>query len=705
MTRQYFQLTRKDTHYTSHGIKKLRYILERRAAITLDTMILASFRADATTLQLLMQHGGETRGTNRFGFSCLAAATLREDLQSDVFDVLLHSDATIDIPQTNQEVGPQASPIHWLCSRQRLNHEFDQVIRILDVLIKSGVNINYHILHQSSPSQLHEERDKFLWSQPSQYTTPVDCITQAKAESHLEYAIIAGNESIALELVRRGCQVTSRETKLAVKFGLLALLEVLLSHSPWAFDTECIRRTCLRLALRWSHDMIVQFLIGEGVTFGEQDMIDALQYPGMSTLSTATQIGLIRATPGMEKRQIFGLPLLELCFLKFTGTAVREILRLYPAAYDSGALSATVVRALKADEFDKDGFHVADIQAIIRRRTEHNRDWEKENTALLLATMFRRPGVVRALITPGTACVLKAARLPKEDFIWLMDPRRPCNPYIDLDPTHILGCRDWVACSPMMGLATTRYSDSVSQDILDHLLACSYEPDALTVVVAATRGNLYLLRRFQCLANWRKIMSIDDHDRPPWCSTALQVAVSDGNEELVQFFLNEGVSVNEGPANQPMGAYMPRTALQAAIDKGNLELMNLFIQRGACINASAGEDSGATALQLACIHGHLEMSLRLLELGADVNTSGALRHGRTALQGAAEHGRIDTIQLLLSHGACMDRPYRVQYVKAVLYAEKNRHFAAAALLKEHREWTAEDEECYRSIQLDGLCDE
>lgn len=649
-----------------------------------------------------MQHGGETRGTNRLGFSCLAAATLRDDLQFDVFDLLLRSEATTDIPQTNQEVGPQASLIHWLCSWERTGHEFDKALRILDVLIKSGVNINYQIRHQSSPSQLHEEKEKFLWSQSSQCTTRMDRIARAKAETHLEYAILADNQDIALELVRRGCQFTSREIKLAAKFGLPRLLQELLNHSPWASGAECIRETCLRLALRWGHEKIVQFLLGEGVVFGEQDIIDALQYRGKSILSTATQIGLIRATPDMETRQIFGWSLLELCFLKFKGDAAREILRQYPAAYDSGALSATVIRAPKSGAFDEDGFHVADIQAIISRRREHNRDWEKENTALLLAVMFRGPEVVRALITPGAACVLKTGRLPKEDFNWLMAPQRP---HFDRNPTHILGCRDWVACSPLMGLVTARYPESVCEDILDHLLTCSYEPDALTVVVAAARGNLHLLRRFQGLANWRNVVSIDNNDRPPWCPTALQVAVSDGNEELVQLFLEAGVSVNEEPANQPMGAYMPRTALQAAIDKGNRKLMDFFIKRGACINALAGEDSGATALQLASIRGHLEMSLRLLELGADVNASGALRHGRTALEGAAEHGRIDTIQLLLNHGACTDGPYREQYLKAVLYAERNLHYAAAALLKEHREWTAEDEECYKSIQSDGLCDE
>lgn len=651
-----------DANDVSYDIGKFRYLLKRKPAIALDTMILASSSADTAALDLLMQHDAETRETN--------------------------------------QLGPQASPLHWLCSSHEVRYEFGKFLEILDLLIKAGFNINYRIRHQCSQSELHEEKEKFLWSQPWHYTTSLDRIEQAKAESHLEYAIIVGNENIALELVRRGCQFTRHEIKLAAKFGLLSLLKSLLNHEPWASDGECIRKTCLRLALRWGNETIVHFLFTQRVPFGEQDIIYALQYPWTSTLSVATQMNLIYVTPDMDRRKIFGLSSLELCSLKFKGDAVRQILRRYPAAYDSGALCATVLRSLHNPLAGPNGFHMADIQTMINRRTEHNRDWEKENTAVLLAAMLHGPAVVRALVTPGTACVLKTARLPKRNFSLFLDPRRQSLQYGWMDPSLILSCHVWVVCSPLMGIATRpdlNVAWSVAEVILDYLLECSYEPDALTVVVAASRGHIDLLRHFQRLKNWRHIVSIDTNDRPPWCPTALQVAASQGNEEIVQLLLDANVSVNELPANEPMANIPPRTALQAAIEKGSLDLADLFLQRGACINAPAGEDSGATALQLACIHGHLDMSARLLELGADVNASGALRRGRTALEGAAEHGRIDTIQLLLNHGASTDGPFRMQYLKAVLYAERNGHFAAASLLKQHREWTAEDEECYRNL--------
>lgn len=676
-------------------------------------MILASFKAEAAALQLLMQHGGDIRGTNRFGFSCFAAAMLRENLKNDMFAVLLDSMASIGSPETLQGFSTQAPLMHWLCLIQgtnRWSQEY-QIRRVLTSLIKSHGDINHRIRHTDSTSEVDEDEayEKFLWSRCSRNSTIMELIAQSKAESPLEYAIVAGNEDIAVELVGRGCHFVGREIKLAVRFGLLRLFKEFCKDSRWESYRGGIGRTCLQLALRWGHEQIVHFLLKDGLKFGQDDVILALLYPGISPLSTETQIDLIRETPELEERQSFGMSLLELCCLKFSRDSVREILRQYPVAYDSGALLAIVLRALNLYQAGKCVFQVQDIKGLISRRTERNCDPGKENAAVLVAAMFRHPEVLRILVTPDTVCMRKAARLPRDVLFWILKNDYPANPFDWIEPTYfILECQDWVACSPLMGLATTM-DDSwvncpVSEDVLDHLLACSYEPDALTVVVAATRGNLNLVRRFQCLANWQSIVSIDNQDRPPWCPTALQVAASEGNEELVGLFLDAGVSVNEKPAKQPLGYRMPRTALQAAIDKGNPRLIDLFIEHRADINAPAAEDSGATALQAACIYGDFDLSLRLLELGADANAKGAPRRGRTALEGAAEHGRIDTIELLLNYGAGTIGPHREQYIKAVVHAERNQNLAAAALLKEHREWNTEDVECYMSLQSYEWCE-
>lgn len=689
--------------YTS--ITSLEFLIRAGATINLDTMILASFNADVATIRFLMQHGGKVDGFNLFGFSCLDAASLRNVLQYDILSLLLAAGATTNVFQAHHVSDSRESLLNrlLLCHTTHSRVNGCELHNMIDLLINSGSNINYRALQPGSPSELALAREQFLWSQSIQHATPADLIAQSKAESPLEYAIVLGCEGIALTLVNRDCQLTGREMALAVKMGSNVILHVLIERDRSGFDKESTGRTCLRLALRWGHDDIVRHLLERGVEFGGHDIIDALQYPGRSVLSTKTQIELIRATPGLDRLQIFGLSLLELCSVKFRGDALRDILTRFPAAYDSGALAAIVIRSL--NQFDECEFSLKEIQALVSRRTESNCDWEKENTALLFAALFHSLDVLRILITRNSTRVTKKARIPRKDFSLFLKQIYYPPSFSHMDPQYSIGCQDWVPCSPLMGIAMmpAMFTDwDVCNEVLDHLLACSYEPDAFAVVIAAAKGNLRLLRRFQCLENWQSILSIDDDSRPPWYPTALQVAASNGFEKVVEFLLEAGTSVNEAPAEEPIDGCLPRTALQAAIDSGSIRLMDPLIERGAFVNAPAAEDWGATALQLACIHGYLTISLRLLELGADVNARGAQKHGRTALEGAAEHGRIDTIQLLLNRGACTDGVYREQYLKAVLYAESNRHFTAAALLKEHREWTAEDEECYQSLQLIGL---
>lgn len=687
-------------------IVSLGYLLRHRAVVTIDTMILASFTVNVVALQFLMQRGGNVCGVNKFGFSCLDGACLRDVLCYDLVHLLLHSWATTNTPRTYYASSSQDSPLPRLLLHRLLNHEFidHRLLRILDLMVNSGADINYRIRHLGSASELNEARERFLWSQPSEDFTPMDRVVQAKAESTLEYAIVNGHDNVALGLIHRGCQLTGRESKLAAKFGLVGTLQQLRNHGQWDADSG---KNHLRLALRWGHSRVVQSLVEDGIKFGDHDMVDTLHYPGTSVLSTKIQIEVIRATPDLDRRKLFGLPLLELCCLKLSGAAVREILERYPAAYNSGALCAIILRALECHSVDEDG-----INAMLSRRTGSSCDWDKENTALMIAAMYNRPDILRILVTPDTAYERKTARVTKDVFSRILEQRYEKNLLRQMDPTLMLGSQDWVACSPLVSIVTTPadgrvwINQSVFEDMLDHLLACSYEPDALTVVVAAASGHraMHVLRRFQHLRNWRSIVSIDNHDRPRWCPTALQVAASEGNEEVVELLLDSGVSVNEKPAEQPLGHRMPRTALQAAIENGNLRLIDLFLEHGADINAPAAEDSGATALQVACIQGNLDLSLRLLELGAGVNAKGAPRSGRTALEGAAEHGRIDTIQLLLNYGASTDGPRRDQYIKAVIHAERNQNFTAAALLKEHRAWTDEDEACYNSLQSYEWCD-
>lgn len=112
--------------------------------------------------------------------------------------------------------------------------------------------------------------------------------------------------------------------------------------------------------------------------------------------------------------------------------------------------------------------------------------------------------------------------------------------------------------------------------------------------------------------------------------TALQVAATTGDCELVQHLLDAGADVNA--IASPTGG---RTALQAAAEHGSVELVKVLIAADGNINAAASPTDGRTCLQAAGEKGHTELVQMLLSAGADVNSPAArVSNGLTALQAA-----------------------------------------------------------------------
>ncbi|KAF6844095.1 Protein fem-1-like protein [Colletotrichum musicola] len=180
----------------------------------------------------------------------------------------------------------------------------------------------------------------------------------------------------------------------------------------------------------------------------------------------------------------------------------------------------------------------------------------------------------------------------------------------------------------------------------------------------------------------------------------LSAATACENVEAVQILLEHGEDVNEDNSEVCMG----RTPLQAAVETGNLVLIDLFLKKRADINAPAVPKRGATALQLAVITGRLGIARTLVDLGADINAPGADHYGRTTLEGVAEHGRLDTVQYLLSEGASTTGRWRLQYLRAIRYAELNGFMVVANLLRSHREWTEYDVYIWADLEELGVRD-
>jgi ankyrin repeat protein len=158
--------------------------------------------------------------------------------------------------------------------------------------------------------------------------------------------------------------------------------------------------------------------------------------------------------------------------------------------------------------------------------------------------------------------------------------------------------------------------------------------------------------------------------------TALLVAVSAGNPQIVQLLISRGANVNLAARGG-----IERTPLQMAAEKGHLAMIQLLIEKGAEVNARPAMKGGATALQLAAIGGYIGVAEELLRQGASINAPGSDISGRTALEGAAEHGRIDMVQYLLNAGAEITGSGYCQYAMAMQYAKENGHRAISELLE------------------------
>ncbi|EXK76187.1 hypothetical protein FOQG_19054 [Fusarium oxysporum f. sp. raphani 54005] len=233
------------------------------------------------------------------------------------------------------------------------------------------------------------------------------------------------------------------------------------------------------------------------------------------------------------------------------------------------------------------------------------------------------------------------------------------------------------------------------------LLENGYRPDRLTwlrVASLAHRSCLYLER---LLHFKQRLDGVPPH--PLETVSLLRDCITSGKKDVLHYLLKAGADANE---HNRTDAYN-RSPLQMAVEDGNLDIIDLLLQAGAHINAPPSFFGGATALQIVAIEGNLGLAKLLLDLGARINARGARQCGRTALEGAAEHGKLDMLQLLLHSGALTTGAGQLQFVRAVHFAERGGHDAVADLLRRSREWTDEDTDLYekRSPRCDSCSGE
>lgn len=126
-------------------------------------------------------------------------------------------------------------------------------------------------------------------------------------------------------------------------------------------------------------------------------------------------------------------------------------------------------------------------------------------------------------------------------------------------------------------------------------------------------------------------------------------ACRDRNEQVVNFFLDQGVPVDS--RELPLGdldGY--KTALHVAVGHGHINIVNLLLNRGADVNKLS--NTFRSPLHDAALNGAVDMIAILLENGASVDTRDEASY--QPLHFASRSGSCEAVRLLLLAGARTD---------------------------------------------------
>jgi ankyrin repeat protein len=332
------------------------------------------------------------------------------------------------------------------------------------------------------------------------------------------------------------------------------------------------------------------------------------------------------------------------------------------------------------------------------QRNPSEMSFEVENTAIAMAARYGNTDVLEVFLRKFTSIGSQVCFLPFKSMGDLL-----CRYAYTWETDWVYRIQTSTAldCSPLAS-AVVEGSEEVVGRLLDH----GFCPDVASVLLAILSDRRELLiRLLDKGANPnRRYVKFD---------TPLQMAVRLNRTDIIRDFLKLNVNINSDPPPATWGhSFEPRTALQLAVESGNVDLVHRLIDAGADVNGPAARHSGATALQLAAAKGYFGLAKLLIEHGADINADGARESGRTALEIAAEHGRIDMVQFFLNHvpGALTNGDHTHQYIRAVRFAERNGHMAAAMVLRNCRDWSPQDFELYEeyeelSVQEEELSDQ
>ncbi|MBR4591996.1 MAG: ankyrin repeat domain-containing protein [Elusimicrobiaceae bacterium] len=181
------------------------------------------------------------------------------------------------------------------------------------------------------------------------------------------------------------------------------------------------------------------------------------------------------------------------------------------------------------------------------------------------------------------------------------------------------------------------YRTSLQKERGENLIAQAYYGDLLAVKDEVEKG---------APLDFEFYFSDSERDYVHVCFNALHAAASGGNEDVINFLLEQGMNIN---AQTPDGW----TPLFIAARDGQAEAAKLLVFRGAAINLLTNR--GASALLMAVTQPYETEKVRenllvyLLKRGANPNLSA--ENGFPPLYYAAVTRNVRAVELLLEYGA------------------------------------------------------
>lgn len=134
--------------------------------------------------------------------------------------------------------------------------------------------------------------------------------------------------------------------------------------------------------------------------------------------------------------------------------------------------------------------------------------------------------------------------------------------------------------------------------------------------------------------------SVNAKDKNYGATTALHIAVENGNREIAKYLLDMGARINARDKQR-------RTPLMSIDTDATPELVRMLLDHRAKVNVF--DTKGNTALIYAAEYENAEILRVLLDAGAQVNAQN--KAGKTALMIAAENNYAENVKVLLEAGA------------------------------------------------------